>query len=208
MRAYAAALLCRERRGDKAFVDDRIGALRDFIEQRRGAGTAAGGVEPDVARTLAHRNRLEDAEDLLSSKPGAYRSVHLEAMCDVLSRSKDPRAKTVLVLAREEQQRAGLVALGNFADRLEGCLAAGRGDPTAAARSLESSATGFARLHAPWEEAWSRLLLGEVLGGSDPKGAERELSMALETFRRLGSIAETERAAELIGALGPGPGGG
>jgi hypothetical protein len=202
MRAYAAALLCRELRGDAAFVDDRLGTLRTFIEQRRAAGTAAGGVEPDVARALAHRNDLDDAVELLSTEPGAYQSVHLEAMCDVLSRAKDADATSVLLLAREEQARAGLAALGGFADRLEGRLAAAAGDPGAAASHLGRSALAFAQLRAPWEEAWSRTLLGEVLSEVNPRDAEHELSLALGVFRRLGSMAETERAGELIGALG------
>ncbi len=86
------------------------------------------------------------------------------------------------------------LALPLFADRLEGRAAGAGGDVTAAAELLGRSAEGFAALEAPWEEAWSRLLLAEILARSDPQVAERELRGALAVFERLGSVREAERA--------------
>jgi hypothetical protein len=201
MRAYAAATLCRELRGDRVLVDSSLNDLARFIEARRMGGATAGGVEPDVARALAHRGSYEPALSLLTTEPGAYRSVHLEAMCDVLARTEDARAPQVLALARGEQARAGLTALAAFADRLEARVAMGSGNTEAAGRLLAGSARTFADLRAPWEEAWSRTLLGKVLGRSKPTDAERELSLALEIFQRLGSATEAAHATELLAAL-------
>jgi hypothetical protein len=202
MRAYAAATLCRELRGDTAFVDAHLGVISRYIESRRAAGTTAGGVEPDVARALAHRGDPASAVKLLSTAPGAYQSVHLEAMCDVLARTDVVDARDVLALARREQARAGLAALSGFADRLEASIAAVSGDPVKAATLLGSAAQTFAGLRAPWEEAWSRLLLGEIQAPREPAAAEPELSLALGIFERLGSTAEAERSDRALGELG------
>ncbi|MGH3043334.1 MAG: hypothetical protein ACRDM2_01280, partial [Gaiellaceae bacterium] len=81
-----------------------------------------------------------------------------------------------------------------FADRLEGRAAAAGGDFASAAKLLGRSADGFGALEAPWEEAWSRLLLAEMLAGSDRQAAERELRSARPVFEQLGSVQEAERA--------------
>jgi hypothetical protein len=72
-----------------------------------------------------------------------------------------------------------------------------RGDVAHASSLLARSADGFAELIAPWEEAWSRLLLAEVVARSDPQRADRELAVALPVFERLGSVREAESARAL-----------
>jgi hypothetical protein len=98
------------------------------------------------------------------------------------------------------------LSLPLFADRLEGRAAAARGDVAKATELLGRSAEGFAALEARWEEACSRLLLVEVLLGSDKQTAEQELRTALPVFKRLGSVREVERArvslAEIPVAMG------
>jgi len=59
---------------------------------------------------------------------------------------------------------------------------------------LRRSAEGFASLGAPWEEAWSRLLLAELTSDAG------EAARALPVFERLGSVEEIDRASELLGA--------
>src|SRR5262249_42718333 len=86
------------------------------------------------------------------------------------------------------------LALPLYADRLEGRAARTSGDAAAASELLGRSAAGFATLGAIWEEAWSRLLLAEVV---EPSEAERELAAALAVFESLGWVAEAERARAL-----------
>jgi len=57
---------------------------------------------------------------------------------------------------------------------------------------LRRSADGFASLGAPWEEAWSRLLLAEL---TSDVGEARQ---ALAVFERLGSVSEIESAQVLL----------
>jgi hypothetical protein len=61
------------------------------------------------------------------------------------------------------------------------------GDP----ELLRRSAEGFASLGAPWEEAWSRLLLAEVTGDADEAGR------AVPVFEQLASVQELERARRM-----------
>ena len=51
---------------------------------------------------------------------------------------------------------------------------------------------------ARWEEAWSRLLLAEVLLGADRRRAERDLETALAVFQQLRSVQEAGRALALL----------
>lgn len=131
------------------------------------------------------------------------RGEHLEAACEIVALLDDSsRSQEILDIARPEAEHGELEALAYFADRLEGRMASQAGDAQRAAECLERSAEGFARLGAPWEEAWSRLLLVESTAelGPDPE-TEAQLSLALPTFERLGSIGEIERAKALLDRL-------
>jgi hypothetical protein len=72
------------------------------------------------------------------------------------------------------------------------------GDALQSAEPLSRSADGFAALGARWEEAWSRLLLAEVVAHSESGRAERELAAALPVFEQLRSVQETEHARALL----------
>ncbi|MGH3102667.1 MAG: LuxR family transcriptional regulator, partial [Gaiellaceae bacterium] len=85
-----------------------------------------------------------------------------------------------------------------YADRLEGRAAAAAGDVERATELLRRSAEGFAALGARWEEAWSRLLVAEVIVGGEARQAERELAAALPVFEQLGSVREAERVRALL----------
>jgi hypothetical protein len=100
--------------------------------------------------------------------------------------------------AREEAEIGEQLSLPLFADRLEGRAVAAAGDLESAAVLLHRSADGFALLGARWEEAWSRLLLAEVLVNGDARRTEGELTAALQVFEQLGSVQETERARRLL----------
>ncbi len=124
--------------------------------------------------------------------------VTLEALCEIAAlRERWEEAPGLVAAAREEAENAEDPSLRLFADRLDGRAAGVRGDVAHAANLLARSADGFAGLVAPWEEAWSRLLLAEVVARSDPQRADRELAVALPVFERLGSVQEAERARAL-----------
>lgn len=77
-------------------------------------------------------------------------------------------------------------------------MAARDGRDRAGGRALERSASGFAALEARWEEAWSRLLLAELLVGSDRARAEHDVAAALPVFDQVHSVREAERARALL----------
>ena len=156
------------------------------------------------ASALALRGRVDEALEWASlDVSGFIRAEHLQSMCDTVAPAGDwGRAREVLSVARAEAASAEMGILGFFADRLEGRMAAATGDLEAALNHLGRAAEGFRSLQAPWEEAWSRLLLAESLDeGGMPREAERHLSRALPIFERLGSVAEIEAARSLFGRI-------
>ena len=125
-----------------------------------------------------------------------------EALCEIAGRRERwDEAAELVTAAREEVAVGEQVALPLFADRLEGRAASASGDTANAAEPLLRSADGFAALEARWEEAWSRLLLAELLLPGDRLAAERELRAALPVFEQLGSAREAERARASLEAM-------
>lgn len=100
----------------------------------------------------------------------------------------------LLEAAREEAKTGEQLSLPCFADRLEGQAAGALGDVAEGLRLLGRSADGFAALGGAWDEAWSRLLLAELVAPDDPGRADRELAASLPVFERLGSVQEADRA--------------
>jgi tetratricopeptide (TPR) repeat protein len=185
MRAYAVAALIRELRGERDEADRYLDLVRRFAERRTRDGEPSGHVS-HAMRALAHRGRLDEARALMPYVGRDSTSCQvLEALCEVAAGGGGDEAARTIDLARTEAAECGLLALPFHADRLEGRL---RSDP----ELLRRSADGFASLGAPWEEAWSRLLLAELT--SDAGEARR----ALEVFERLGSVSEIERAQALL----------
>ena len=133
---------------------------------------------------------------------GIYLGSHLEAMCEVVAAQGDwDTAAEIVPMARAEAERGELLALPLFADRLDGRSASALGDAERATRMLQRSAEGFRRLEARWEQAWSNLLLGEVLLDADPGRARLVVEAAAATFRDLRSVQEEDRAAKLLAQL-------
>ena len=111
-------------------------------------------------------------------------------------------APRLVAAAREEAAFGRVESLPAYADRLEGRAAAAAGETGRGAELLGRSAERFAELEARWEEAWSRLLLAEVVAAGDPQRAEAELARALPVFEELGSVHELEAARALRAAVG------
>ena len=151
---------------------------------------------PPLALTLARRERFDESLALLTLERHALSaSATLEVLCEIAAmRERWDEAAELVAAAREEAEIGEQLALPLFADRLEGRAARANGDAAAAAALFSRSATGFGTLGARWEEAWSRLLLAEVV---EAPQAERELAAALTVFESLGSVAEAARAGSL-----------
>jgi class 3 adenylate cyclase len=174
-------------------------ALRYFERASHLPGRGSLHAQP-FALALARRARFDEAVGLLRFFPHTGSAgITLEVLCEIAAaRERWDEAPGLVVAAREEAEVGELLALPLFADRLEGRAAAAAGDVSRASELLARSAEGFAALEARWEEAWSRLLLGELLLGSDRRGAERELAVAVPVFEELRSVREAARARALL----------
>jgi class 3 adenylate cyclase len=201
MRAYTFSALCHELRGELAEADRYIALAQryfDFIRERFGTRSSVH-VQP-LARALAHRGRFEEALTVCPLFPRTVGSgLTFEVLCEIAAAQERWGGAPGLVAdAREEAEIGEQLSLPLFADRLEGRAVAAAGDLESAAVLLHRSADGFALLGARWEEAWSRLLLAEVLVNGDARRTEGELTAALQVFEQLGSVQETERARRLL----------
>ena len=196
MGAYTRVALCHELRGERETADQYVDLARRYVKEVLHARVGGSIHLPPLALALARRQRYEEALDLLPLEPRSLAAgPSLEVLCEIAAaRERWDEAPDLVAVAREEAAVGELLALPHYADRLEGRAAAANGDPAAAAQLLGRSAAGFAALGARWEEAWSRLLLAEVVEG--PR-AEEELAAALPVFEGLGSVYEAERARAL-----------
>ncbi|HXV57384.1 MAG TPA: hypothetical protein VD704_05905, partial [Gaiellaceae bacterium] len=204
MGAFTRVALCRELRGEREEADRYVALALRYVERGTFARVPGRSIHlPPLALALARRGRFEEADALILYRPrSGSAGVTLEALTEIVAaRERWDEAPDLAAAAREEAEAGELLSLPLVADRLEGRAAAVREDLPRAAELLARSAAGFAALEAPWEEAWSRLLLAEALLGADPPVAERELKAALPVFERLGSVRETERARAALEAL-------
>jgi hypothetical protein len=200
MGAYTSAAICHELRGEHDDADRYIAIGLSHSELRRYVKRVGSIYLAPLALTLARRGRFDEALTQIPFFPRTVSAgVTLEALCEVTAaRERWDEAAWVVAAAREEAEVGEQLSLPLFADRLEGRAAGAAGDVAEGARLLERSAEGFAALEAPWEEAWSRLLLAELVVGSDVRRAEQELARALPVFERLGSVREIDRARALL----------
>jgi class 3 adenylate cyclase len=204
MRAYSCAALCRELRGEVEEADRYLALVGQYLDAHplgpRGSYAGA-----HLARVLARRGRFDEALELIPFVPrSGAAALTLVALCEITAaRSAWELAPGLVAAAREEAAVGAQLSLPLVADRLEGLAAGAAGDVQQAVLLLGRSAGGFAALEAPWEAAWSRLLLAEALAATDSVRAERKLGAALPVFERLGSVRELERARGLVAAVVP-----
>lgn len=195
-RSAAAIAFCLELRADPA-TTARLDVLRDYKREIESAIN----ILPLPARALAHRGLIDEAWGWIDLSRRMYRAAHLEAACEIVTAEQDwDRATDILQEARRETADCGLLALGFFADRLEGRRLAAAGDEERAAMFLRRSADGFKQIGSPWEEAFSRLLVAERLATVDDAEAGRQAEQAAPVFQRLGSVQELARTRDLLRA--------
>jgi hypothetical protein len=200
MGAYTRVALCHELRGKRDDADRYIDVALRYIERVRHALSGGSIHLPPLARALARHGRFDEALALIPLVPRSLSAgPTLEALCEITAaRERWDEAAGLVEAARQEAEVGEQRALPSFADRLEGLASGAAGDATKAAELLGRSAEGFAAIGARWEEAWSRLLLAEVVLGSETQHAERELALALPVFDELGSVREAERARAVL----------
>jgi hypothetical protein len=204
MSAYTRVALCHELRGEHDDADRYIGVALRYLEQARYMRERAGASvhPPPLALALARRGRFDDALALIPLVPRSVSAgVTLEALCEIAAaRERWDDAARLVAAAREEAEVGEQLSLPLFADRLEGRAAGAAGDLVEGTKLLGRSADGFAALGAPWEEAWSRLLLAEMVA-DERRRAEPELASALAVFEGLGSVREAERARAMLAEI-------
>lgn len=200
-RASAAACLCHILRGSTE-APRRVALMRRFNEESDWFNN----VSALPARGLARLGNAEEALQWLDLSRWMYRAQHLEAACDIAGVLQDwDRVPALIADAREEVGGCGLVSLAFFADRLEGQHLCAQARWAEAIIPLQRASAGFAGVGAAWESAWSALLAAEALTAM--RRVEDALPLcdrALQTFRHVGSIAETERGSTLLQELRPG----
>ena len=197
MRAYTFRALCHELRGEADEADRYIDLARRYFDFIRGRVRSTRSLHSQpLSLALAHRGLFDEALAVSPLIPHTEGSgLTLQVLCEIVAtREKWEEAPGVVAAAREEAEIGEQLSLPLYAERLEGRAAAAAGDGERAALLLRRSADGFAGLGARWEEAWSRLLLAEVLVDADARRAERELTAALQVFEQLRSVQEAERA--------------
>jgi class 3 adenylate cyclase len=203
MTAYTSAALCHELRGDEEAAQRYVDLSLRFFAQRPLLLSGPSCHPPPLAFALAHQGRYEEAIEVAPLVPRSGSSgVTFAVRCEIAAARGDwGEVPRLAAAAREEAEHGELLALPLVVDRLEGRAAASVGDAGRAAILLQRSADGLRELEAPWEEAWSRLLLGEALLSHDRTLAEPEVAAALATFERLGSVRETERARTALAGV-------
>jgi class 3 adenylate cyclase/DNA-binding SARP family transcriptional activator len=201
MGAYGRIALCHALRGEHEDADRYIELVLRYVTRGSFARVRVRSIHlPPLAEALARRERLDEAIGLLSDVfVPVSKGVTIEARCELTAMCERwDDAAGLVAAARAEAGVGEQLTLPFFADRLEGRAAHAAGDATRAVELLARSAKGFAGVETRWEEAWSRLLLAEVVVGSDRRRAEVEVAKALPVFEPLGSVQETARARALL----------
>ena len=199
---YAYAFFCHQLRGDEEVAARYLTLLEEFDRNEAASRDRPYLRAAVLARVLAHRGDLDDAKRLLRLEKSAVLGSHLEAACEVIAaREEWDEAPGVVVLAREESIRAELHGLPFFADRLEGQWLASDGRTEEGTVCLDRAAHGFDDLGATWEAAYSRLILAGILATTQREETRAQLNLAKPVFERLRSVAELQRADELLESL-------
>jgi hydrogenase-4 transcriptional activator len=167
-------------------------------------------------RTLGRcRLAMGDVESALEDGREALRLAECigdrQAVCDsrlLLAASHlqqgrlDECAEEIEQVTAETADSATDLALAGEAQRLEGMLAAARGDATLAAHHFGRSVSIFEMLGDRYRGALAHYGLGRAYATSQPDRAEEHLERAALVFRELGAILDIERAEEALRDLG------
>ena len=201
--AFATAFLCRQLRGDVEAASRYLEMLRRLRRDQEASGDRISMPRINAALGLIHRGELEEALDWLDYESPFVRGPLLEARCEAIRGVGDTAAAIALIAVIDEVASSmGSPTLECYADRLRGQVAQWEGNESEAEVSFTRSRAGFSRIAMPWEEAMSRLLLGELrLEKASAAAAEADLLEARSVFERLRSVRETHRVDECLRRL-------
>ncbi|HEY74805.1 MAG TPA: AAA family ATPase [Thermoflexia bacterium] len=154
----------------------------------------------------ARRGDLDEARALMERALEISRRFYPRFVADLemrlvaidLDRGEVEAAYRRLTRVRGQIEEMGTSYLLAFADRLEGRLAACRGDLAAADRSFAASLHRFQALDQALEAARTRLVWGRVLLPRQEDRARRLLQAALKTFEAAEADPEAEEVRRLL----------
>lgn len=199
--AYGVIAFCRQLRGEEDEAASLLHLLLHFHEEHDVSEDLwrRTGRHSFLARALIHRGDHAAARRVISLHSEDFRGLNLQSLCELVAASKDwAQAPEVIDAARHESRRGDLLALPLFADRLLGLSAAAAGDRDSAVNALTASADGFGALGAPWEAAYSQLLLAQQVQSDDPFSAAALAAEALTAFEGLASVREISWARNIV----------
>lgn len=160
---------------------------------------------PGMALLRLAQGDVEAANALIrqaiQERQGPYsRARVLEAFVEVVLAAGDATAGQNAASELGEIARAlDSPMLDALASRAEGAVLLVTGDPAGALTSLRRALAGFRELHAPYEAARSRVLIGGALREQGQENlAEMELQAACEAFRQLGAAPDVSCAESLL----------
>jgi class 3 adenylate cyclase len=203
--AFAAAQFVHQSRGESGPAD----RLHDMLAgQLGGRGRMPQGLFAWMVLCDARRGDFERARGHLESRVWVetfHGSRYLLYECRSIALAWEEAWDDVpgfLSECRAHAERAELVALPAFADRLEGRAAWTAGDHDRAAELLARSGAVFRELEARWEAALADLWLAEALVERDPQAAGARLADAQAMFEEVSSLPEIGEARRLAARLG------
>ena len=178
-----------ERRGERVQSDALAAAIL------RMATESSGRLYPTLLRFLVVRGDLAEARGI--ARPHNWQ-VHaggaLEAEAERLAATEEwDGAADLVAEMRSHAVKADAPAVVAFSDRLEGRSMLARGDPARAQRSLESAATGFEAIEAPWERALTELDLARA--ASSAGRSEEASDWAARAAATFDDLRDAEGAA-------------
>jgi hypothetical protein len=201
---YGIAPLILDDRGDVARADRMVAVMEHLRNRRIGrmrmakAAVAllfARRAAPDPAREYMDEAMAEESD----SPTPMVREMQLDVLGELGAWAEAPQH---IASSRAAAERAGLLALPVYADRLDGRVALAEGRSQDAVRLLERARARFQELGARWEAAFTELRLAEaqVIAG-DREGSRRSLGAALPVFEELSSLREIDEARAMLARL-------
>jgi hypothetical protein len=201
--AFAAAQFVHQSRGDTGPAD----RLHDMLTgQLGGRGRMPQGLFAWMVLCDARRGDFERARRHLESQVWVetfHGSRYLLYECRSVVLAWEEAWDDVpafLEECRAHAQRAELVALPAFADRLEGRTVWAKGDRELAEDLLARSGDVFRRLEARWEAALADLWLAEArMDGGDATGPLERARSVFEDMRSLPELEQVRRLSDRLG---------
>lgn len=184
-------------------ADESVGFMSAVALDLRSLGTAElmAGDLPAAAGHLL-RALLISSEEVGINEPAILR-LHPDAVAAMIALGRFAEAERLtqqLDAATEANHHPWSTVM---AARCHGLLKAASGERAEAIELLQSALVGHQRLPMPFEEARTRLLLGQMLRRAGHRAdARRELETACATFRRLGTPVQERQARTELDSIG------